>query len=337
MFSYIRRPVAVTLFAGVGATTTTTGARQALAEKKEPEPWKYLAVYLTPESHKNLQAQLDKLEMGTTHTPARRVIVRSRMSGQDEYIYQPLYGERAAFRLKGVVKSEDAGLLVGLGRLSTIAGELREEDFEASITLYPKDTALSSAEERSAMDLPTRLARADVVRGKQYWKGRISPQSVLGRGYSAERASFTSVGYADQIVVDGYICSNEHVDEQGGCTFDRGSLSENDEPPPPTPTAVASKEAGAPANSKAKENASKETNAKESRECPVCQFMKGGPCKEQFLVWDACVQNMSEDDDLSVCFPPTLKMMECMRQYEYYDIMTANSESKMAAAKGETK
>jgi hypothetical protein len=45
---------------------------------------------------------------------------------------------------------------------------------------------------------------------------------------------------------------------------------------------------------------------------------------------------MSEEDNLSVCFPPTLKMMECMRQYEYYDIMTANSESKMAAAKGET-
>ena len=322
-----RMPVLVGLF---GAGFGLAGQTEA-AEKKELGTGgeRYLALYLSTESHKNLQAQLVKLGIGATHTAGHRVILRSRMTERDDYIYQPLYGERAAFRLKGVVKSEDSGVLVGVGRVAAIAGEIKEGDFEASLTLYPNDVASAalSIDERGAMDLPTRLQLANVVRGKQVWKGRISSQTVLGRSYPAEKASFTGFAFADQVVVDGHICSSDHVDDEGACNFDRAGLSESGEPPAASEEENNSTDSSS--SSRSSDSSSDSSPAKE-RECPVCQYMKGGPCKAQFLEWDACVQGMSEDDDLSVCFQPTLKMMECMRKYEYYDMMTANSESKMA-------
>jgi len=299
---------------------------------------------LTAESHRNLQAQLVKLGVGATHTASRRVIIKSRLTPHDDYVYQPLYGERAAFRLKGVVKAEDAGLVVGVGRVSTVAGELKDEECEASITLYPNAAQPAGGlglDERSAMDLPTRLKRADVVRGKSFWKGRILPQrNVMGRDYAAEsRVTFTAFPFAEQVVVDGYVCSSDHVNDEGGCGFDRASLEAAPEPAggteqAPAP-ASASSDSSSSTSSDEKEEGPAAAAAADSRECPVCKYMKGGPCKEQFLVWDACVQGMGDDDDVSVCFPVTVAMMACMRQSEYYDVMTANAEAKMKAAEGE--
>ena len=57
--------------------------------------------------------------------------------------------------------------------------------------------------------------------------------------------------------------------------------------------------------------------------------MKGGPCRDQFIEWDSCVQGVEKGGDMQKCFKHTLGMMECMRQFEYYDIMSANSEQKM--------
>jgi hypothetical protein len=302
-------------------------------EKEGSDEWRYMGVYLTDESHKNLQAQLDQIGVGKTHDVGKRVIVRSTMTSRDEFVYFPIYGERVAFRLKGIVRAEDSGLVVGMGRLSTVAGELKDDDCEASITLYPKKREpQQSFDERAAMDLATRLSRADVVRGKSFWKGRILPQTILGRAYSAERATFTALSWADQVVVDGYLCGSNHVDENGACTFDRSTLSEKDILPPPEGSTAEAKKSGASAAASASEGAEESDKA----ECPVCKFMKGGPCKEQFLVWDACVQGMKEDDDLSTCFPVTVKMMECMRNYEYYDIMTVNSAKYGSAATAAT-
>jgi hypothetical protein len=307
-------------------------SRPARAEEKDE--WRYLGVYLTEESHKNLQAQLEQIGIGKTHLAGKRVIVRSSLTSRDEFVYFPIFGERVAFRLKGIVRAEDSGLVVGTGRLSTVAGELKDDDCVASVTLYPKNRdSQPSYDERAAMDLATRLIRADVVRGKAFWKGRILPQTILGRSYSAERATFTALSWADQIVVDGYLCGNNHVDENGACTFDRSTLSEKDALPLDSSVAeVSSPKIPKTLKSSSKVSAAKADKEAEQAECPVCKFMKGGPCKEQFLVWDECVQGMKEDDDLSVCFPATVKMMECMREFEYYDIMTVNSGKYAEAA-----
>jgi hypothetical protein len=307
-------------------------AEKEKKEGGEGDEWRYMGVYLTEESHKNLQAQLDQIGIGKTHDVGKRVIVRSTLTSRDEFVYFPIYGERVAFRLKGILRAEDSGLVVGTGRLSTVAGELKDDDCEASVTLYPKKREpQKSFDERAAMDLATRLSRADVVRGKPFWKGRILPQTILDRGYSAERATFTALNWADQIVVDGYLCGSNHVDENGACTFDRSTLSEKDVLPPSESSTMEAKKSGSAGKSA---SASEGADDGDKAECPVCKFMKGGPCKEQFLVWDACVQGMKEDEDLSTCFPVTVKMMECMRNFEYYDIMTVNS-GKYSTIEGE--
>lgn len=292
-----------------------------------------MAVYLTPESRQNLQKQLTHLGVGATHEVGSRVVVKSSLTPQDVYMYQPLFGERAAFRIKGIVRTNGSDLVAGLGRVSTVAGELRDDDCEASVTLYPKTraagAAASSLEERRAMDLPTRLRRAHPVHDGP-WHGSLAATTLAGVDYPAEEAAFEAFGWDQQVVVDGRICSSDMADEQGGCSFDRASLSESDElpadtnsdsspslPPPSTAAAAVSLANG---------------GAEGESECPVCRYMKAGPCREAFLVWDACVQGISADGDVTECFPPTVAMMSCMRGHEYYDIMTANSEEKMMQA-----
>lgn len=307
----------LSLVAGSSLFTASSHSSSPCDSSKEKE-WRYLSIYLTKESQKNLQTHLQKV--GINDTPSNRVVIRSSMTDRDVYMYKPLYGERAAFRLKGIIKTEGTGWIVGVGRVSTVAGELLDDDCEAALPIHSSSNQSPNAksDERYAMDLATRLKRADVVRGKLFWKGRIASQNVLKREYPAEKATFTAYNWADQLVVDGYLCGSDYVDENGSCKFDRSVIANTDVTPSST------KE---PQNEAAPVQQS--NSSEKSVECPVCKFMKGGPCKEQFLLWDACVQGMKEEDDLSVCFPVTVDMMKCMRNYEYYDIMTANSESKM--------
>ena len=330
----LRRPAATPAPAAGVPVPVPVPATPKAEVSASSSPWHYLAVYLTDESHRNLQAQLAKLGVGATHTAGRRVVVRSRLSVQDDYMYQPLYGERAAFRLKGLIRAGGAAdLVVGTGRVSTVAGELKDADCEASITLYPNadggKAVATSLDEHAAMDLATRLKRA-AAELPPNWKGRLASQSVLGREHAAVDVSFTALSFADQVVVDGYICSSEHVDEKGGCGFDRASLTAAADPD--HAAAAAAADAAAAETGSAESAANPAPSQSQSRECPVCQYMKGGPCKQQFLAWDACVQGLGDDEDVSACFPVTVTMMGCMRQHEYYDVMTANAEAKMAAA-----
>ena len=61
----------------------------------------------------------------------------------------------------------------------------------------------------------------------------------------------------------------------------------------------------------------------------MCAFMKNGPCKSQFVLWDECVQSLASNEDLKICQRKTVDMMECMQRHEYYDIMTVGTQAKM--------
>ena len=378
LYEINQKDIAMRGKAGAAKAGSKLDPKAAIKPADAAEPWKYLAVYLSPESRSNLQRQLSNLGIGKTHEVGNRVIVKSSLSAQDTYLYEPLFGERAAFRIKGIVKAEGNDLVAGLGRVSTVAGELLDDDCEASITLYPKPAAALSEggavapasapttlDEQKAMDLPTRLKRANVVQDKLSWQGLLPARRVLSRDYPAERATFTGYSFVEQVVVDGRICSSDLVDENGGCIFDKSSLSSSDVMPPAdhslsssdvmppadhsadASVSVSSPPAAAPAAAAGKvaDEAAEAAGEglglglgleaageKEAAECPVCRFMKSGPCKEPFLVWDACVQGIKEDGDVTECFPSTVEMMKCMREYEYYDIMTANSSDKMMQA-----
>jgi len=59
----------------------------------------------------------------------------------------------------------------------------------------------------------------------------------------------------------------------------------------------------------------------EDEKCGFCRYMKGGPCRQVFLVWEKCVMESKEDgsDFVDRCRRPTLSLRECTdANYEYY-------------------
>lgn len=70
-----------------------------------------VAVYLAPASRTELNAYLRKIGVeGTVDTS--RVVVRRSCDSSDSYLYEPLFGERAAFRIKGLIRSESGATVV---------------------------------------------------------------------------------------------------------------------------------------------------------------------------------------------------------------------------------
>lgn len=222
--------------------------------------------------------------------------------------------------------------------MSTLTGELKDDNCATSLPIICKTSG--TEDQTACIDLPTRLHNADVVQGKPYWKGRIIGGKVLDRSYSAEKASFTTIGPSKQIVVDGYLCSSAYVDEKGNCLFDRSHDMQVDNSNSNSSSNSSSSSSGGSGSSATDTVRNEPTLSpsddnkvgEDDRECPVCKYMKAGPCREQFEKWDTCVQGLADAEDLAKCFDVTVSMMECMRSHEYYDMMTAGTEEKFEAA-----
>ena len=293
-----------------------------------------VALYLTPQSKETLKKYIGKLEPSRIDDiDPTRIVIRRTCTTKDSYEYEPLYGERAAFRLKGMVRTE-SGLLAGMGRVSTMTGELKDDHCMVSLPLIPSDSI-------GSIDLPTRLQDANVVRGKSFWKGRIIAGRVLDRSYPAEKASFTEIIVPKQLVVDGYLCSSEFVDDKGHCLFDRTQIETSSSTDNHHSHNIKSTEeinktttnsSSSSSSSSSSDHPNSTNNDETTHECPVCKYMKAGPCRAQFEQWDTCVQGLTDTDDLSKCFDVTMNMMQCMRGHEYYDMMTAGTEEKYEAA-----
>jgi hypothetical protein len=206
-------------------------------------------------------------------------------------------------------------------------GAIQDANYVPSIYLYKPSASLSIQSDISkAVDIPTRLAKSNKSFGhKPVWQGRIMGGEVADKVYSPEKGSFTSWPFMQQLVIDGYLCSSEHVDENGKCSFDRSTIVETVLNTTPESS---------------NDNNSKNVAASPtvSGECPICKYMKGGPCKDVFTTMEDCMDKFQEDSKnseslppKSVCLDETLKLMGCMRQSEYYDVMTANIGTKYDA------
>jgi hypothetical protein len=132
------------------------------------------------------------------------------------------------------------------------------------------------------------------------------------------------------MVVDGYLCTSEFVTGEGKCDFDRSQVVaiRPEETDKQEPKEKINEEKATSKDIKSTEDAPPQ-GAK--AECPVCRYMKAGPCGDQFIEWDKCIDTLKEGDDMSVCAPATLTMMNCMRQHEYYDVMSAGTHEKYLA------
>ena len=304
-----------------------------------------VGVYLKPESGALLNAYLATRGIKEQQILPSVTIVRN-ATKDEAHVYKPLYGQRAAFRLKGVMKSED-GHVVATGRISTMVGELREDDYEAALPLVNNSNDINDTE--ISMDMPTRHVRIGHEKEGMFWKGRLPPITLRGEHYpSMNKVTFTPIPKDKQIVLEGYICSSRYVDENGHCLYDR-SADEEFATVETTTESVSSLDSPVERkdndhNISNKNNTNSTDNvdntataaatatesipstSAEVSECPICKYMRAGPCRDEFLAWDACVQSATEETLASQCFAATSSMMKCMRQHEYYDIMTAGTD-----------
>ena len=374
---YVALRAAVTASCLVGLTTSTV-CDNVEAREKSDNNRHTVAVYLTEESRKIMKRNLSKLGI-KGDVDAEYVVIRRNCTSKDSYPYEPLFGERAAFRLKAIARTDDGTIAVGhflsynrenkgqkvlclllflrsqgTGRVGLLNGELRDDEYEVSmpIVIKPNNDGAEHPfkSDIDAIDLPSRLTKAHVVGDKPFWMGRLVAGNVHGKSYPAVKATCVHVEKERQFVVDGYLCRSDFVDEHGACLFDRAvhmtqSLSDNDvhvkedkedkedgDKPP-----AKSKAEAKPTKSGAEDTPKTEgEKAEEEDGCPVCRYMKAGPCKQEFLSWDGCIQSLKEQEDMGKCFEVTMAMMGCMREHEYYDMMTAGTGDKFEAAKQAT-
>ena len=314
---------------------TVCDDKSSFKNSKGPEN---ISLYLKPESKEILAKYL--ADRGIAGKEPQIVCFSRNASADHQYIYKPLYGQRAAFRLKGLVTT-DTGVVVGVGRVSTMVGEVSDMDYVASMPFFDaKDGSkkqLNSSEVASLIDIPTRLEKAKVNLAGSLWKGRLPSAEVRSTAHSSlSGVTYTALPLNKQVVVEGYICSSNFADENGHCTYDRSLdpeeqqlLRDSAAAQATKTTAVASKPApvAVPVDKeyvKSEDDVASEPAPKE--ECAVCRYMKAGPCRQQFIDWDTCVQGATEDDLHTKCFKLTCAMMKCMKNHEYYDIMSAGTD-----------
>jgi hypothetical protein len=339
-----------------GVTITNLSARVAQADAMSQKEKEKFCVFLPPENRALLAEHVDKklgikpmdLQNDEKEALGREIVLKLGLNDIDSYIYRPLYGERAAFRLKGLITTAE-GDVIGTGRVSNLAGELFDEEYEASILLKTNVSASEAgrAQREMLMDLPTRLYQAGIKADiNRPWKGSVRNGEVLGRNYAAKPGlTVRALTPDEQIVIDGRVCSDLYADiAVGKCTFDRAMVVDEKPPAgleertinvathenkvdlqrrrddqqrqenPPQPTASTNSEV------------SSTQSPEQAEKCPVCRYMKGGPCKAEFIAWDVCINNLKEDQDVRVCYEATAQMMACMQQHEYYDPMTSNTK-----------
>lgn len=216
-----------------------------------------VGVFLKEDSEALLRRKLNGLGVTVQGKPV--VAINSSPTAQDRFMYEPLYGERAAFRLTQIVSNKNG--IRGLGRVSTMMGPVADD-------AHPTTIILSTEPSEARLTL-------------------VEPNLLL----------------------EGRICSSKYM-YGGQCTFDRSDITGTEAVP------------GASGNAATEEGV--------EGECPICRFMKGGPCGAEFEGWSKCMEALQEagDGDVTKCAKVTHAMSTCMRQSEYYDIFIAGMTEK---------
>ena len=147
-----------------------------------------LHVYLKEESRDMVRKFLEERGIHD-RVPSSVCFVRDATAMQ-RYTFRPLYGQRAAFRLKGLIETAN-GQLVGVGRLSTMVGALQDGDYEASMPLYK--VALAKTEISASSNGASGPSEGEVAAMS---KADISSSSNLGL---SQRAHSTA-GFSQMVI-----------------------------------------------------------------------------------------------------------------------------------------
>ena len=245
--------------------------------------------------------------------------------------------------------------------------EIIDDKYAVSIPCVNSKTTLM--ELNITADLPTRVKLSphyskflsDASQGKcndNFYSGNLLKfKAADGTIQDPVAVEVVHLPFEKQIVVDGYICPKQLIDNETGlCTYDK-VLEEliatpvNSIATPESNTRTLENDSE-PNNNKNFNN-NKDSNSVEAvvpgkKKCPICLYIENGPCKSQFNDWEKCISalepvvneskenasNNSESTggDVTLCFEQTKAMMKCFMQYEYYDVMTAGMHDKMNVA-----
>ena len=150
---------------------------------------------------------------------------------------------------------------------------------------------------------------------------------ILDEFYPVDFGDFIPIPKDKQPVVAGIFCHSFFIDDKGNCTFDR--LNDIQMTSPPMLISSSHKRENkendisnmqkidklidknskndTDKNSKNDQNNTNNENNEEKEvdmkpECPVCKYMKGGPCKSEFVQWEDCVDSIGETEDMQKCF-----------------------------------
>ena len=182
-----------------------------------------IAMYFSPKAKTDLTDHFAKRLHSSASISPHSVVLKDNCSDTDSYFYEPLFGDACAFRLKGLIKTKD-GSVVGLGRVSSMIGELREEDYEVSV-LLSSNGEVSSTRLSELLRLPTTLKNENIALNDEIddlgcgvWEGKLM-RSTNDKEF--EDVVYTKLPWFRQIVLDGVLCDSKYVDKHGICKFDR--------------------------------------------------------------------------------------------------------------------
>lgn len=280
-------------------------------------------LYLKDDSRSILINRLKEIGL-SDELSARRVQFVKGAKERDTFVYGPLFGQRGAFRLKGLITTQ-TGDIVGVGRISTMVGELKEESYEVALPIVVSGT--KESHKQMLLDLPTRLHKSIEASELDLWKGHLHRGSVRGSIYPGIMfVTYRSLPWEQQVVVEGTICSSSLIDDEGGCDYDHSKEELSDELKTELLKVTPAHEKDVAEKVHASDAERRELDTDED-ECPVCRYIKKGPCKEQFTEFDKCMQSIEKDSDVLACAEVTKTMMQCFLQHEYYDIMAAGLDA----------
>lgn len=224
-----------------------------------------------------------------------------------------------------------------VGSVSSFFGPLDGLHFELSVPL-------AGAYSYAAM-LPTAMAELGIKADSPATNGVFTRKDGVAARFQGEKFSYIPLPQEVQLRLRGVICSVDRIQEDGSCKCDdlREKLDRQ--------LVEQQVEADAKRKAAAREAGTPEEAEEEVSECPLCTFIKGGPCVNEFKVWDACLKESKKrqeaaaaaggsgegeaeetDNRYADCLEHMKAMMACMMKHEYYDVFTSRGEDDVEEA-----
>lgn len=119
-FGNINAQLAVILSSGISCSIVRISkCDQSEQHPPKSESDRYVAISLATKSQNDLKEYLDKKQLG--NFSSQLIIIKQLTANiDDQYVYEPLFGERAAFRLKGIAKTKNGLTMVSKSRLNPL-------------------------------------------------------------------------------------------------------------------------------------------------------------------------------------------------------------------------